>query len=317
MRTFLTIILGLFTFGLCAQQLPLFAQYREAHGFLNPASLYCDYLLYDTRTAVGASMRSQWVGIKDNPKTQLLHGETLTDGGLLTGGYIINDQVGRVGTTGIYGKAGFVISSDPEVLGLSLGLTAGLVQYRIKTDNLPEKFAIDPLLQANTAALYPDIGAGVYYYQKIGYGSDKDILYGGISIPQVFGLKVTFRDDTKKDKFDFNRTQHFYGTLGYIKRLNDEFSFIEPSVWVKYTPNAPLNIDINFRYQISNLFWIGAGYNTAEMVNAEAGFLINMSDAQTLKIGYAYGMPFSKQSPYTAASHEINLSMAFGQGLWK
>ncbi|MFT5165953.1 MAG: hypothetical protein ACI8P3_001184, partial [Saprospiraceae bacterium] len=42
-----------------AQQLPLFTQYREQAGIINPAAVHSDYFIYEHNVAFGGSYRKQ------------------------------------------------------------------------------------------------------------------------------------------------------------------------------------------------------------------------------------------------------------------
>ncbi|MDQ3015999.1 MAG: type IX secretion system membrane protein PorP/SprF, partial [Bacteroidota bacterium] len=59
-----------------AQQLPLFTQYREFQGIINPASISHDYLFWEGyTTSFGISYRNQWSKIKGGPVTSTIRAE--------------------------------------------------------------------------------------------------------------------------------------------------------------------------------------------------------------------------------------------------
>ena len=58
-----------------AQQLPLFTQYREQIGIINPAAIQGDYFIYEHNVSMGGSYRRQWVGLDNAPTTQTIHGQ--------------------------------------------------------------------------------------------------------------------------------------------------------------------------------------------------------------------------------------------------
>ena len=102
------------------------------------------------------------------------------------------------------------------------------------------------------------------------------------------------------------RAPHLYAVAGgywSAPWLGNETSFLEPSVWVKYVPKSPINIDLNLRAQISELVWAGAGVNTGWGIqptialHAEAGLFfgdqVQMFDGQ-LKTGFAFNLPVSQ-----------------------
>jgi len=314
MKRLILLVVGLIaitTLTSNAQQLPLFTQYRENTSVLNPAAFSHDYLLYENNLSFGASYRRQWVGLDSGPSTQTIRGEYLFTEmgsfGLAVGGHLMNDQTGPTGFTGLYGRVAGIITNDPWDGGLSIGISAGAVQYRV---NVTEIYLRDPgdiLANDDQSQIFPDVGVGIYYYKLISDGFlEESHVYGGVSIPQVVGLNLEFEDEA--GNFYTKRIQHYYATLGLYKYIDE--GFLEPSVWVKYTPNAPLNIDFNLRYQMSGNFWVGAGGSTSGTVHLEGGLLIgeNMGFDSTVRIGYGFGYSFTSFGPAAGSSHEINVS---------
>ncbi|MCB0521644.1 MAG: PorP/SprF family type IX secretion system membrane protein [Saprospiraceae bacterium] len=300
------------TFQLSSQQLSLFTQYRENQTILNPAAPGSNYLGYGQNLTFGASYRVQWQGFDNAPTTGVLRGEYLYESGssfnLLSGGYLIHDQTGPTGFTGLYGRLGGVLSDDPEYGGLSVGLSVGAVQYRVKTSDLRLRDQNDIVATDDQNRIYPDVGLGVFAYRQFDGGLlDGDYLYGGVSVPQVIGLDLSFKDED--GKFYTKRVQHYYAMIGMYKFFSDR-GFIEPSIWVKYVHNTPINIDFNLRYQLAQNFWVGVGGATAKTMHVELGFLLgeNLGFDNTLKIGYGFDYSFSTFGPYTGGSHEINIT---------
>ncbi len=313
-RLFLLVVglIGLMPLASIAQQLPLFTQYRENTSALNPAAFSHDYLTMENNLSFGASYRRQWTGINSGPQTSILRGEyifsDLGSFGLVAGGHLMNDQTGPTGFTGIYGRlAGIITDDDPYYGGLSVGLTVGVVQYRVNVSEIFLRDAGDILAMDDQSQIYPDVGVGVYYYKLIDDGFlDESHVYAGISVPQTFGLNLEFEDEG--GGFSTKRIQHYYATAGLYKYFDE--GYIQPSVWVKYVQNAPLNIDFNLRYQLAGNFWIGAGGSTSGAMHIEGGFLLgeNMGFDNTLRIGYGYDYSFTSFGPSAGSTHEINLS---------
>lgn len=297
-----------------AQQLPLFTQYRENLGIINPASLNGDYLLYENNLSFGASYRIQWVGFDSAPRTQTIRGEYIynTSGGvaLVFGGYLLNDQTGPTGFTGAYGRIAGILSNDPDFNGFSVGLNFGAVQYRVNVSDIRLRQLNDVLTMDDQSKIFPDVGVGAYYYQVLNGGFfDGDYLYAGLSIPQIIGLDLEFTDDT--GSFNTKRIQHFYGLLGLYKFFSND-SYLEPSVWVKYTPDVPVNVDINLRYQFEANFWLGTGVSTAGTFHLETGLVLgeNIGVDGNLRIGYGFDYSFRSFGPSVGTTHEINVSYA-------
>lgn len=297
-----------------AQQLPIFTQYREYNSAINPAAINSGYFNFDQNGVVGISHRSQWSDIATAPKTTVVHGSYLTESfsgvNLLMGGNLMHDQVGPTSFTGLSGRIAGVVSGDPEYGGFSLGLSFGAVQYSIRATELRAKDPDDINLVQNLTQIYPDIGVGIFAYQNIG---DSDYIYGGISIPQVVGLDFSFMDDAGTE-FTTERLQHYYAQVGFIKTFWND-SFIEPTAWVKYVPNTPINVDINIRYQFAEALWIGAGGSTSKTAHLEGGVLLgdNVGYETNIQIGYGYDYSFNSQGPFLGGTHEFNLAYYFSR----
>lgn len=298
---------------LSAQQLSLFTQYRENATIINPAAVESDFLAYGQNMTLGANYRSQWNGISGNPRTQALRFSFIGDGSgasLLGGGYLMNDQTGPTGFTGVYARIGAVISGDPEYSGLAIALSGGVVQYRVNADEFNLRDPNDVLGMNSQTELFPDVGAGIYFYQMLSGAMDGDMFYAGVSVPQVAGIDLTFQNDD--GEFAVQRIQHFYGMLGLYHFFRND-GFLEPSLWIKYVDGAPINADLNLRYQTPNSIWIGTGISSAGNFHFEAGFNLgeNVGLYNNVKIGYGYDYSFSSFGPAVGDTHELQISYSF------
>lgn len=297
-----------------AQQLSLFTQYRENATIINPAAVESDFLAYGQRYTIGANYRSQWSDISGNPTTQTVRFSFIGDqrgASLVAGGYIMNDQTGPTGFSGLYGRVGAVISGDPVYSGLVVALSGGLVQYRVDADKIELRDPNDVLGTTSQSEFFPDIGAGVYYYQTINGGTfDDDMFYVGASIPQVAGIDLTFKNDA--GEFAIKRVQHYYGMVGMYHFFRDD-SFLEPSIWIKSVEGAPLNADLNLRYQTAAAIWLGAGVSTAKNFHLEAGLNIgeNLGAYNNFKVAYSYDHSYNTFGPAAGDTHEIQVSYSF------
>jgi type IX secretion system PorP/SprF family membrane protein len=297
-----------------AQQIPLFTQYREAQGILNPAAINYDFFTDAHKTSIGLSFRRQWLDMTNPPTTQILRGEHFmadrSGVAILAGGYILRDQTGPTGYTGIYGKFATIFTDDAEYSGLSIGLNAGVVQYRVRTSQLKLKDDGDIRALEDRSQTHPDIGAGIYYYRQLEGNVDGDYFYSGLSVPQLLGLDLNFT--SSNGDFNLRRVQHFYGCIGWYHFIG-ESSFIEPSAWIKYAPNAPVNVDLNLRYQMGSNLWVGIGTSMRGNIHAETGFILGKSLglSNNLKFGYGFDYSFQSYGPYVGSTHEFNLSVSF------
>jgi type IX secretion system PorP/SprF family membrane protein len=295
-----------------AQQLPLFTQYRDYHSLLNPASVSSDFMLNTYKFSAGASMRLQWLGASNNPKTQVLRAEWVTNPentfSFITGGYLMNDQTGRTGATGAYGRIAGYFSGNPKNEGFAAGLNIGAVQYRVDATNSRLWDADDRLLGGRQQQILPDVSVGIFGYRSLTNDED-NILYGGLSIPQVLGLDFNLKTEMGKG-YAIKRIQHYYGQIGFYHFLTAE-SFFEVSSWLRYVKNVPFDADFNLRYQMQEYVWLGVGFSTSKILHTEFGCLLGQLfelDSRDFKIGYGYDYSFSNIAPFFGASHEVNLT---------
>ncbi|MBL7816852.1 MAG: PorP/SprF family type IX secretion system membrane protein [Saprospiraceae bacterium] len=299
-----------------AQQMPLFTQYREMQGAINPASINYGFFTDRHNGSVGISFRRQWLDMQGPPTTQILRGEyfwsNYTGVTILAGGYLMNDQTGPTGFTGLYGRIAGVVTSDAEYSGLSLGLAAGGVQYRVKTSEIKVRDLDDIRATQDRTQLYPDLSIGAFWYQRLDGLADEDYVYAGVSVPQIMGLDLSVPTGVNNQEVRLQRVQHYYAQAGWYHFFG-EGSFVEPSVWLRYVPNTPLSIDMNVRYQAGNNFWVGAGGSIRGMIHAEAGFILGKNLGYDTNIKFGYGFDYSTQTygPFVGTTHEVNLSFAF------
>jgi type IX secretion system PorP/SprF family membrane protein len=310
---FIALLTCFFVLKMQAQQIPLFTQYREMHGILNPAAVPYGFLTNQNKTSFGVLNRRQWLNMPNPPTTQILRGEHFaadrTGVAMLAGGYLINDQTGPTGFTGLYGRIAGVITNDADVGGVSFGLSVGAVQYRLKTTELKLRDDGDIRAIDDRSTVYPDLSIGAFWYQKFPDISD-DYVYAGVSVPQMMGLDLNVTDVDKT--LHYQRVRHYYASAGWY-HFFDEGSFIEPSVWVKYVKNVPLNVDFNLRYQAANTFWVGAGSSLMGNIHAELGFILgkNVGFDSNFRVGYGFDYSSQTYGSFVGTTHEVNLSYSF------
>jgi type IX secretion system PorP/SprF family membrane protein len=314
--TGLGLVLSMLTGGpLFAQQLSLFTQYRENATLINPAAMESDYLTSegDYNMTFGANYRRQWAGLEGTPETQTIRysyiNNRLSGATFTAGGYVVNDQTGPTGFTGMYGRVGTVIGRNPEYAGISVALSAGFVSYRVRSSDLVVRDAGDPLTGVDQGQSHPDVGLGIYAYN---YAGDDHLFYGGISVPQLLGFDLTYTNDN--GEFDVTRQRHFYGMGGWYWFTGKD-SYLELSTWIKYVDGAPLNADVTVRYQLPSAPYMGVGLSTAGNFHFEAGVNVGQStNADTnFRIGYGYDYSFSSFGPTVGGTHELQIAVSLAR----
>ncbi len=316
-------------FQLYAQQLPWFSQYREYQGIINPSFLSSDFIASEGfyNSSMGLSYaQAGFANISEVPVTQTLRAEWIPKSllkqnfGLLLGGFILNDQFGPTGFTGAFARIAIFASGVPKTGGLSIGFNVGAIQYRLKASETSLLVKGDPLGEINQAQILPNIGFGISYNKRI---SGRHDFYAGFSMPQLFNLDLT-ETEVERGQEDFKKTlsNQYYVMLGaYIYQT--DFSFWEPSLWLKYLPDKTFHVDFNLRYQFRTPFWIGVGASNHKTLHVEVGVLVgntirkdnqlSKSRKRYLKIGLGYDSSFTALPSERDQYFEINLTMVLPQ----
>jgi type IX secretion system PorP/SprF family membrane protein len=275
-----------------AQQIALYSQYMFNPFTINPAYA-------GSRSAFSAVMlyRNQWVGMAGAPQSSSLSIHTPLEGKNIGLGFnVINDKIGPTNNLGIFGTYAYHLSTGNGKL--SMALRAGT--YRFQLDgNAIEYKNIDKFSGASVAGRFiPSFDFGLYYYTKT--------LYGGLAITHLTGSKVNF--DNISD-LSTQLVRHYMVNFGYAYILNRDL-IVKPSTLVKYTADAPVNVDINLSVLIKEVFWLGASYRTSKDLVLIAEF--NITDI--LRVGYSYDLGLNALQDFNSGSHELFVGADFTIG---
>lgn len=310
------LVLLLFEVSGMAQQLPLYSQFRNAEGLINPASVNSDFFLSEYNVNFAASYRAQWINQEETPRTLFLSGEYIsTFGGnfeLLSGIQFLQDQTGPFSLNGVYGRIGSLLTEDPYWGAFGIGLSFGLINYRVSANRIVWKDIDDPQIPLNNLQFNrPDIGMGLYYYKRLGgrflY---QDNIYAGISVPQLLGSTYTIEDGS--NEVPITRPNHFYATAGWYHFLNEQ-AFLELSTWMRYVEGAPFNVTLNARFQLGRTVWFGGGVNINGLISLETGINVPglLGKDTNFRLGYAFDYNTSAFDLPLGTSHELTFAIQF------
>lgn len=309
-----------FTPKIIAQQLPYQTQFRQLYAYINPAAVNSDYFLYEYNLSVNCAYRMQWIDQPQTPRTLLLNGEYIhrSPGNfkLVTGAMLFRDRTGPLSLTGVYGKIASLSGKDPYFGAFSIGISAGIVQYRILSSRIIWQHLDDPnRVQENLSVSRPEIGLGAYYFKRIRRGRlRQDNFYLGLSIPQLVAADVIQPNGqgNQQSEVYFRRVPHLFGTMGWYHFFNEQM-FLELGLWAKYVSGVTPNIHCTGRIQFGRGLWTGAGFNPNGLVHLEAGFNVPgfMASNGQLKIGYAFDYNITAFDLPLGASHEVHIAYLF------
>jgi len=315
MRLFLLLALLALGFSVQAQQIPIFSQFREMTGYLNPASIKSDYFILDNNISVGATYRQQWANHPLSPTTFGAHADLLFENrgfSLLGGAYFLKDEVGATDFTGFYGRIGGLIG-NPQRGGLSVGFSVGSLQHRVNSAGLSffEEGDINEGTTYSENAM--DVGAGIFYFT---INAQKDVFYAGISIPQILGADISLTTLDGK-VFNYKREPHYFISAGYMKTIAD-VGYLEGKVMAKGVNSITPSVDFSFRFiglfpPSNSGFWVGLGGGSTGVLMGEVGGIFgDLLGADTqLKVGYSPSYYFAGFGPSFGITHEFTLTYLF------
>ena len=291
---FVSICLGATSYS---QQLPQITQHMINNYAINPAvSGMYDY--YQVKTTI----RNQWVGITDAPRTTVLsiYGQKSERVGL--GGLVFNDQTGPTSRVG--GSASYTYSFPlTRSVKMSFALSGGFTQFKITKQGLNILNLNDRiLLGGDVVRSAPDATFGFNMYGNK--------WYLGAAIPQLLSVNLNLMSDDYTRIYNevsqANLERHFY-VLGAYKHSFNPFWSIEPSLLLKSVKAAPLQADFGVKTTYDDRLWFGMDYRN----NGEMAVLLGYSIKERYLIGYSYDIPSSDMSVSSSGSHEFMIGIRF------
>ena len=271
------------------QQDPMYTQYMYNMNIVNPA-----YAGSRGTLSLGLLGRSQWTNVNGGPKTMTFDAHAPVGKKVGMGLSVIADEIGPAKEQNIYADFSYTITTS-EQGRLAFGLKGGVTLLNVNLLDvvLPQtSTGDDPLFDENINDAFPNVGAGVYYYN--------DKWYAGFSVPNL--LKSEHLD---KENINTKASEeiHYFLTTGYVFDLSSTLKF-KPSILVKGVTGAPVSFDVNANFLMYDRFEVGASYRWQDAVS----ILFNFGVTRSFRIGYAYDYTISEFSnSNTGGSHELML----------
>lgn len=260
---------------------------------INPAYATSDF--YNMN--LGLLHRQQWLGIEGGPKTTTFFAHYAASDNMELGVSIFNDNIGDGVMTEnkISIDYAYIINLD-SYSKLSFGLKGGINMLNLNFDGFElesgDQFS-DDLFAQNQSRLYPNVGAGVFYYTKD--------TYFGFSIPNFIKSSYIKKDDNIYSKG--SEEVHMYLTGGHVIDLDRQYMKLKPSFMIRATDGSKLAVDIAMNAQFNENFELGLSYRLNNSVSA----LANIYVTDNLRIGYSYDYSLNNLTKFNSGSHELVL----------
>ena len=315
---FLCFCLGMSgTLSLFSQQIPLFFTHRNNANIVNPAMTGVP-MVYENEKRVleqinwigGLSTRIQWTQFGENSpltSTFRLMGKAglgnnrrraRADKFMWLGGYVMTDRTGPTSVVLLGGNASYHVEVGRDAY-FQVGLSIRMAQHKLDPNKLVNYETGDPVIDRNSqqTSSFVSPGWGVFY--------SNPYFYAGASMPQT----VLQTPDTDQ----LQLSNHFYGVLGaYLPLPANDYTFLEPAVWVKSAQNFPLLVDVHLRLRSALTpgneeypMWVGFGYDTGKAAKVELGLSF-----EALQFNFVYSHYLSLGSS-TGSAVEGGLSFMF------
>lgn len=270
-----------------AQQDPQYTHYMYNMSVINPA--------YATQNKdilqVGGLYRTQWVGAVGAPKTVNLFAHLPVNNRVEVGMSIVSDEIGDVvKENNLFADFAYVIPIS-EKQKLSFGLKGGLTFFNADFNGFQfTDAAPDPAFAENINQVFPNIGAGTYFF-----GTN---YYLGLSAPNLLQTKHLERGNGIATIA--REAVHYFLTGGYVFDVNPNLR-CKPAFMAKGVTGAPMAFDITTNLLFYNKFELGMAYRINDAVSGLANFYIT----PTLRIGYAYDYTVNNLGNFNSGTHEI------------
>lgn len=257
--------------------------------------------------SVTGLVRSQWLGLEGAPNTQLLSVDAALYGQRIGVGLnLVRHSIGisnRYDFDAAYayrlpvgkGQLGFGIQGTARYLNVNFADERLIAIQAPSTD-----IAIPMGMQSK---LLPNFGLGVYY--------NDDRSYIGLSIPRLIENNIDF---AQQATIVSREVRHFYLMGGYSFKLNEQVQ-LQPQALIKYTQDAPLDIDVNIsailsqRYLVGGTFRVGGSQEGGPLESIDLLFSAQIKN--NIIFGISYDITVSELRSYNSGSIEAMIRYTF------
>ena len=280
-----------------AQQLPQFTSYQLSPFLYNPA-----FAGVDGTTQLNAVIRNQWSGIREAPQTDVISSYGLLRNEKMgLGATAFKDVAGADSRRGITLSYAYHLRVKND-MSLSLGLSAGFLQYRLDHTIINPYDDGDPVFNSPIlSSVVPTATFGAYLYA--------DNFYASVALPQLLSSTFTLKDEYNDNSLiEGGLTNHIFVGSGYIKDINDAYT-IEPSLLFMLSSPAPASVELMTKLTYKDLLWTALSYRFNDAVCMYIGIDID----KRFYVAYAHDFVASELSTVTSGTNEFKLGFRFNK----
>ncbi len=294
-RNLILLTIILFSNVAFAQQMPQFTNYQLNTYMYNPAVAGVDGY-----TQMSANIRHQWVGVQEAPTTNAITMfGPMRNNKMALGGMVYSDKLGPESRSGFSMSYSYHLRLKDDI-SMSLGLSAGLLQYKIDNTSINPYDDSDPVFNApGITNAVPNASFGVFLY------SNK--FHFSLAVPQLLNSSFNLKDDyTDEDLLTGGLVSHYYVSGGYKHDINSDFT-LEPSLLIKIVSPANPQFEITCKTSYKKMFWSAVSYRLQDAATIYLGYDVN----DQLYVAYGHDFLTSGLSAVSSGTNEFKLGYRF------
>ena len=242
------------------------------------------------------------VSIREAPQTDVISGHGLLRNEKMgLGATAFKDVAGADSRRGVTLSYAYHLRVKNDI-SLSLGLSAGFLQYRLDHTIINPYDDSDPVFNSPVlSSVVPTATFGAYLYA--------DNFYASVALPQLLSSTFTVKDEYNDNSLiEGGLTNHIFVGGGYINDINDSFT-IEPSILLMLSSPAPASVEFMTKLTYKDLLWTALSYRFNDAVCMYFGVDIN----ERFYVAYAHDFVTSELSSVTTGTNEFKLGFRFNK----
>jgi type IX secretion system PorP/SprF family membrane protein len=252
--------------------------------------------------------RSQWIGLKGAPETQVLAiNSPLKNKNMGLGLQIINDKIGAHTTQTLKGTYAYRLKLGKGKL--AFGLSGGLINYSYDWAKIEYKDEGDAVPEtSNESFMLPTVDFGIYYNTRtmyLGVGAEH-LNQSSFGLDQASGSAAGLNGGAVSGSA--KQYINITGTFGKAFVLNDNL-VLKTSLLLRLA-DAAGSIDINGGFLIKNKIFFGASLRPNALI-----VMSELNLTKNLRMGVGYDIDWSDVGKSSTGSLEI--FVGYDLGLFK
>ena len=245
-----------------------------------------------------AGFRRQWAGIPGAPQAGVFSIDApLKEHHFGIGMQLYSNSLGKEKTTGLNMSFSTQLRFDEDQY-LSMGIQAGLMNYRIDRTSVALPFQNDPAFQTNTNVWLPTAGVGLYY--------ERPRFYASVSVPSLL-ISTVQVDKVLSLGSPTLKNMQFIFTTGLTGNVSEDVQ-VKPAFYMRYMSGNAFEIHINSVFWFKEIVGVGASYRFDDAVLGILQLRIN----DKLSFGYSYGRSIGDRGVFSQGSHEALIRFNIG-----